>query len=78
MEKTTQTLEAHRHGCDQCKFCGVTMGAGKQVALICRFNPPMTSATLMMGPQGPSWASATTWPNVAKTDWCSKFEPVLN
>lgn len=45
---------------------------------ICRVNPPVSSAALVMTPEGPGWQSVTTWPQVEKSDWCAKFEPQLN
>lgn len=80
MDKTDRNDRAmHAHGsCDTCKFCGVVSGLDKALTFVCRLNPPVVNAALVMGPQGPSWSGITSWPNVTKTDWCSKHEPQLH
>ena len=67
-----------RGSCDTCKWCGIVSAADKVVQFVCRFNPPVVNAALVMGPQGPAWSGTSSWPNVAKTDWCSKYEPQLH
>jgi hypothetical protein len=51
------------------------MGIGTTVNFVCRFNPPKVIAQLVPGPEGLAWQGMSFWPNVAKTDWCAKFEP---
>ncbi len=77
MEKTKTATQAYsRPGCDMCKHCGVTMGIGKDVGFICRFEPPRVIAQLMPTPDGPSWIGMSFWPTVGKTDWCSRFAAI--
>lgn len=80
MDKTERNDRAmHARGsCDMCKWCGIASAAGKIVTFVCRFNPPTTHAALVMSPQGPAWQGMTTWPNVDKTDYCSRYEPQLH
>lgn len=72
MEKT-KLPEAPKLNCANCKHCGE-----HATALVCRAKPPVASAALLMGPQGPSWQTVTAWPVVTNFDWCSHHSPKLD
>lgn len=66
-----------RGSCDQCRWCGVLIGAAKEVTFVCRAKPPVVTAGAV--PQGNGqigWVAASFWPNVTKNDWCREFQPV--
>ena len=76
MDKTK--IEVDARSCLACNFSGSASGLARSSSLVCRKNPPTVSAALLQGPDGLIWNSASSFPAVTATDWCSLFQPKLN
>ena len=74
MERTKQADRA----CARCRYCGSVAISDKTLQLVCRKEPPKTSAALIMAKNSPQWMGTTSWPNVTATDWCGAFEPEVH
>jgi len=72
-KKEQRRLMSAQPGCDTCRYCGILNTVDKTVQLICRRKPPVVSCALIMGQNGPQWASSTAWPGVDKYQWCGEF-----
>jgi len=76
MEKTKVSVDAR--SCTACNYSGTTLGQGRTLTMVCRFNPPTVVSALLQTQDGLAWNTASSWPAVGQTDFCGKFEPRLN